>query len=82
MAQIVVRQLEEEVKVRLKRRAARHGVSMEAELRDILRDAVKGDERAPVKLGSRIASRFKKVGLTREIPELRGQLVRPADFKR
>lgn len=55
---------------------------MEAELRDILRDAVKADERAPVKLGSRIASRFKKVGLTGEIPELRGQVTRPADFRR
>ena len=41
MAQFVVRNLEEDVKIRLKRRAARHGRSMEDEVRDILRDAVK-----------------------------------------
>jgi hypothetical protein len=37
----IVRDLEEEVKARLKRRAARHGHSMEEEIRHILRDAVK-----------------------------------------
>jgi antitoxin FitA len=41
MAQFLVRHLEEDVKARLKRRAARHGRSMEEEVRDILRDAVK-----------------------------------------
>ena len=41
MAQFIVRNLENDVKVRLKRRAARHGRSMEEEVRHILRDAVK-----------------------------------------
>ncbi len=82
MAQLVVRQLEEDVKVRLGRRAARHGVSMEEEVREILRDAVKREERSPSKLGSRIAARFAKGGLTRDLPELHGQLARPADFKK
>lgn len=40
MAQLVVRDLDEEVKVRLRRRAAEHGRSMEAEVRDILAEAV------------------------------------------
>jgi hypothetical protein len=40
MAQVIVRDLEEDVKARLKRRAAQHGRSMEEEVRDILRNAV------------------------------------------
>ncbi|PYS61016.1 MAG: toxin-antitoxin system, partial [Acidobacteria bacterium] len=39
MAQVVVRQLEEDLKERLKRRAKRHGRSVEAEIREILRNA-------------------------------------------
>lgn len=42
MAQLVVRDLDEEVKARLRRRAAEHGRSMEAEARDILTHAVAG----------------------------------------
>ncbi|MGC8519811.1 MAG: FitA-like ribbon-helix-helix domain-containing protein [Steroidobacteraceae bacterium] len=41
MAQIIVRQLDDDVKARLQRRADRHGRSMEAEVRDILRAAAK-----------------------------------------
>jgi plasmid stability protein len=41
MAQFIVRHLEQDVKGRLKRRAARHRRSMEEEVRHILRDAVK-----------------------------------------
>jgi plasmid stability protein len=74
MAQFIVRRLEEGVKARLKRRAARHGRSMEEEVRDILRDAVKEKNQGVVKLGSRIAARFAKAGLTAELPELRGQV--------
>ena len=82
MAQFVVRQLEEDVKLRLKRRAARHGVSMEEEVREILRSAVKGEDRSASKLGTRIAARFAKVGLTKNPPELHGQAARPADFRK
>jgi antitoxin FitA len=82
MAQFVVRHLEEDVKEGLKRRAKRHGRSMEDEVRHILRNAAK-DERRPVrKLGSRIAARFKSVGLSVDLPELRGHLTRPANFDR
>ena len=82
MAQFVVRQLEEAVKVRLKRRAARHGVSMEEEVREILRSAVKHEERSSSKLGSRIAARFAKRGLTKELPELHGQVARAPDLRK
>jgi antitoxin FitA len=79
MAQFIVRHLEPNVKARLKRRAARHGRSMEEEVRHILRDAVKEQNNAVVKLGSRIAARFAKTGMTAELPELRGQ-VQPTKF--
>ena len=81
MAQFIVRNLEDDVKARLKRRAARHGHSMEEEVRQILRNAVQEDERPLPKLGSRIAARFAGIGLTEDLPELRGQTVRPVDFE-
>lgn len=40
MAQLVVRNLEDEVKARLRKRAQRHGRSTEEEVREILRNAV------------------------------------------
>ncbi|MGQ0592150.1 MAG: FitA-like ribbon-helix-helix domain-containing protein [Gammaproteobacteria bacterium] len=80
MAQVTVRALEEEVKQRLKRRAARHGHSMEEEVRQILRNAVNDENRQAVKLGSRIAARFAQVGLKGDLPELRNQTIRPADL--
>jgi antitoxin FitA len=82
MAQLIVRDLEEAVKTRLKRRAARHGRSMEDEVRHILRDAVKEQNDYITKLGSRIAARFVKVGLTVELPELHGQVLRSVKFEK
>ena len=80
MAQFIVRDLEDDVKARLKRRAAYHGRSMEEEVRHILRNAVREQNQRPLKLGSRIAARFGKAGLTADLPELRGQLPRSAEF--
>jgi antitoxin FitA len=82
MAQFVVRDLEEEVKVRLKRRAQRHGRSMEEEIRHILRNAAKESGRPVAKLGSRIAARFKGSGMSFELPELKGEGARAAELKR
>ena len=82
MAQLVVRNLDEEVKTRLRQRAAAHGRSMEEEVRAILRDAVKEEPRAKGGLGTEIASRFRDIGLREgeDIPELRGYPVKPATF--
>jgi len=81
MAQLVVRNIEATVKSRLKRRAARRGRSMEEEVRDILRDAVKKEEEASTGgLGTAIASRFRKLGLEFDIPELRGHKIKPVSF--
>ena len=77
MAQFVVRDLEEEVKVRLKRLAERHGRSMEEEIRHILRNAAKESGRPVTKLGSRISGRFSSTGLTTDLSELRGHEVWP-----
>jgi plasmid stability protein len=82
VAQFIVRNLEEEVKTRLKRRAKRHGRSMEEEVRQILRKAAKEESRPAAGLGSRIAARFAKVGLTEDLPRLRGQPPRPAKFSK
>lgn len=73
MAQFTVRNLEEDVKTRLKQRAVRHGASMEEEVRQILRIAVREDPAVTTGLGNRIAARFAKVGLEHDLPELRGQ---------
>lgn len=81
MAQILIRQLDEDVKARLQRRARRHGRSTEEEVREILRNAVRDEEQAPARLGSRITARFAGIGLDEEIVELRGQPVRPARFE-
>ena len=80
MAQFIVRHLEDDVKTRLQRRAKRHGRSMEEEVRHILRNVVKEENKRVPNLGSRIAARFRKAGLTADLPELRGQRVRAVDF--
>jgi len=81
MAQFVVRNLEDDVAARLKRRAKRHGRSMEDEVRHILRNAAKEESRPVRKLGSRIAARFEQLGLHGDLPELRGTPARAADFE-
>jgi plasmid stability protein len=80
VAQFIVRDLEDDVKARLKRRAAQHKRSMEEEIRHILRNAVKDQNQAVTKLGSRISARFSRMGLTGDLPELRGQVPRSARF--
>ena len=81
MGQLLVRKLDDAVKAKLQRRARRNGRSTEEEVREILRNAVKGEGAARQPLGSRLAARFARVGLTQDVPELRGQRVRPADFE-
>ncbi len=81
MAQLLVRQIDDDVKEKLQRRARRHGRSTEEEVREILRNAVRSEGTARAPLGSRIAARFRRVGLEKEIPELRDQPAQPADFE-
>lgn len=82
MAQLIVRNLEDDIRDRLRAMADAHGRSMEEEVREILREAAL---RAPLDvgpgLGTRLAGRFRACGLDAEIEELRGQHVRPADLR-
>ena len=81
MAQILVRNIEDEVKTRLQRRAARHGLSMEQEVRDILRNAALAEDVPEVGLGTQISAMFREIGLTEPIEELRGYPVEPITFE-
>lgn len=80
MAQLVVRNLDDDVKAKLQRRARRHGRSTEEEVRDILRGAVREDGAPAAPLGSRLSARFAGIGLDEDIPEPRGQPARPAEL--
>ena len=79
MAQFVVRQVEQDVAEKLKQRAKRHARSMEEEVRHILRTAVQEPPEME-KLGSRIAKRFRRVGLTTDLPEFHGASAQAAEF--
>jgi len=81
VAQILIRQLDDDVKARLQRLARQHGRSTEEEVREILRNAVRHVDEPPRRLGSRIAARFTGIGLKADIPELRDQPVQPAQFE-
>ncbi|MEA2691245.1 MAG: antitoxin FitA [Acidobacteriota bacterium] len=81
MGQLLVRQLDDDVKEKLRLRARRHGRSTEEEVREILGNAVRDEGGNPTALGSRLAARFARVGLAEDIPEIRGQAVHPADFE-
>ena len=61
MASITIRNLDDDVKTRLRMRAASHGRSMEEEARLILREAVEG-KRGPENLASAIRARFAPFG--------------------
>ena len=82
MAQLIVRNLEDDVRDRLRALAAEHGVSMEEEVRSILRAAALRPSLVPRdKLGTRLVARFRTTGgLDTEIEELRGQTARPAEL--
>ncbi len=91
MAQLIVRNLEEKVKRRLRQRAKSHGRSMEEETRVIIRDAVSAKtqprrgaanaEATQEGLGTRLMKLFANVPPEFKIEEMRGQKPRPAKFK-
>ena len=61
MASITIRNLDDNIKARLRIAAARHGCSMEEEVRRILRRTLTVEE-STGKLGTRIHKRFAELG--------------------
>ena len=80
MAQFVVRNIENAVKLRLQRRATRNGRSMEEEVREILRCAINEENVPSGGVGTEIASLFSKAGLASDIPEMQGYGIEPVEF--
>ncbi len=64
MAVVTIRNLSDSTHRALKVRAAQHGRSAEAEMRDILETAVRPDTR--LRLGTTLAERSRRLGLTNE----------------
>jgi plasmid stability protein len=82
MGQLLVRNIPDSVKERLRRRAKQHGRSMEEEVRDILRRAAHEQEKSSVGIGTELANAFRKMGPGEfpKIRELRGYTIQAPDF--
>jgi len=81
MAQLIVRNLEDDIRDKIRALAVAHGRSMEEEVREILREAaLRAAFDAGVGLGTRMSDRFRGCGLDAEIDELSVQPARPADL--
>ena len=81
MASITIRNLDDDVKTRLRKRAAGHGRSMEEEVRLILADAVEREAPPAKGLGTAIHELFKPFGgVELEIPP-RGPMREPPRFE-
>jgi plasmid stability protein len=85
MAQLLVRNLDENVKRSLKRRADDNGRSLEGEVREILRVVAGGGVVEPAKpkgFATQIIEIFKPVAGTLKIPPRSKEMPRPAKFRR
>jgi len=80
MGSITIRRLNDDLKQRLRQRAARHGRSMEDEVRELLRVTLAMEAGEPENLAERIQARFAPLGgVNLELPER--ELVRkPPEF--
>lgn len=79
MAAITIRNLDDQLKHRLQLRAARHGRSMESEVREILLQAVDGPD-APRTLVDAIRERFSDLGGVELDLPARSDRARAAEF--
>lgn len=85
MAQLIVRNLEDGVKERLRARAKRNKRSLEAEAREILTQAAEkehGERSAATGFGTRASARFKGIGFSRKELEIFNRAVDEARKQR
>ena len=78
MGSITIRNLDDSLKASLRQRAARHGLSMEQEVRNILRRTLSAEAPSPsgLSFSQRIHQRFKGQGID-ELPVPERQPARP-----
>jgi len=81
MAQLVIDNLEDDVRDRLQNLARDHGRTVEEEARNILRAAIVNPSADETGLGTRISQRFAGLGLDHDIPELRGYSAEPPNLE-
>ena len=81
MAQLLIRNLDDDTKAKLRDRARRHERSTEEEVREILRNAVRDDVQPSEPLGKRLRGLFRGIGLDEDIPEWRGHPATPAELR-
>jgi plasmid stability protein len=80
MASIIIRNIDESLKTRLRVQAARHGRSMEDEARNILRSSMNGNSAQRINLAAAIRARFAALGEL-QLPEFVRQPMRePPEF--
>ena len=79
VSMLTVRDLDPGVKGKLRRRAAQHGRSMEAEVRHILAAAVEQDTDEPDLVGS-IRRHFNDVDFSIKLPDRSASPQRPVNF--
>ena len=80
MAQLLIRNLDDDVKAKLRDRARVHGRSTEEEVREILRNSVRNEAQPSEPLGKRLRALFRGIGIDGDIPEWRGQPAAPAEL--
>jgi plasmid stability protein len=80
MASLTIRKLDDEVKSRLRLRAAAHGRSMEEEARAILGGALAHKPAAGVGLGQALNALFRPIGGLEIAPPSREPMREPPDF--
>lgn len=80
MATLTIRELDDELHARLRVHAAKHGRSMEAEVRALLEERLSSSPLPESGLGSRIHARFTTIGYAEfELPA-RSEEARAANF--
>ena len=80
MASITIRNLDDEIKARLRVRSAQHGRSMEEEARDILRNTLATEVPTPLNLAESIRRRFSALGGVQLTVPPRGPTREPPEF--